>query len=133
MFKRRILLAEDDHDVRTALRDLLEARGFEVEDFGDARGIASYLESGMLHDIPMPRVHAILTDLRMPHMGGEEMLTYFRDLGWDLPTVVVTAFGDAETKRRLEQLGVDAVLDKPFEADDLARTLREVIDDGAAS
>ena len=127
MNRHRVLLAEDDYDVRDSLRELLEARGFDVVDFGDATGVASYMEDGMLRDIPRPRVHALLTDLRMPNMDGVEMLERFHALGWELPVVVVTAFGDPETRARVTDLGAAAVLDKPVEGDELVRTLRRVI------
>ncbi len=127
--RTRILLAEDDFDVREALVAVLEAGGFEVIDFGDGRGIESYIDESVVLDLPHKRARAVLTDLRMPGCSGFDLLCQLDALGGPLPAVVLTAFGDPGTRRRAEDLGAIAVLDKPVDPDALVALLRRVVRD----
>lgn len=123
MVVTRILVAEDDPDLRDAIGDLLSAHGFEVVGLEDGSEVAEYIRESVELDAPKPRVHALLTDLRMPNMSGAEVLSYFQSLGWHLPTVVLTAFGDPDTRRELLELGAAVVLPKPVDPDELVWTL----------
>lgn len=129
--RERVLVAEDDFEIRRGIVELLEADGYDVVEYETGTGLQSYFDDGMLFDIPRPRVDAIVTDLRMPNMGGLAVMEYFRDMGWDVPTVVVTAYGDRDTKRRARELGAFAVIDKPVDPEALRRTLREALDQHA--
>jgi DNA-binding NtrC family response regulator len=124
-----VLLAEDDRELRTALREYLELHDFEVIEFSDATGIRDYIEDTVVLDRPRPRAHVLLTDLRMPRMTGMDLLAYSESVGFRLPTVVVTAFGDEETRERAADLGAVAVLDKPIDADVLIETLETLVGD----
>ncbi len=126
MFAKRVLVAEDDAELREALCDLLRAHGFEVVDLNDGEDVYEYVHDSVEMDVPRPRAHALLTDLRMPGMSGAEVLAYFRSIGWRLPTLVVTAFGDDETRRELLALGAAAVLDKPVDPDELLWALERL-------
>lgn len=68
------------------------------------------------------KLDLIVSDIRMPGHTGLDVLRLLRGFGWDVPIILITAFGDLRTHRAAEQSGVHAVLDKPFELDDL-RTL----------
>src|SRR5690348_14041695 len=63
----RVLIVDDDPDIRTTLRLLLEDEGYEVEERGD--GLACL---GALHASPNPLV--VLLDYRMPHLNGDEVM-----------------------------------------------------------
>ncbi|MBX3271477.1 MAG: response regulator [Sandaracinaceae bacterium] len=129
MTRPRVLLAEDDLELRTALREYLELHGFDVVEFADATGIRDYIEDIVVLDCPRPRAHVLLTDLRMPRMTGLDLLAYSERVGFQLPTVVVTAFGDDETRARAADLGAVAVLDKPIDADALIETLQALVEE----
>jgi DNA-binding response OmpR family regulator len=66
---------------------------------------------------------AIVTDLMMPGFSGLDVLTAMRRHLSGIPVVVITAFGDARTRRTAEALGSVSVLNKPFDMDDLRATL----------
>jgi DNA-binding NtrC family response regulator len=125
----RVLLAEDDDDVRVALADGLRQGGNEVVDVADGNKVKAYIDECVLCDVPAPRVHVLVTDLRMPGVSGLGLLAYLKDLGLELPTVVVTAFGDQETKERARQCGAYAVLDKPIELSELQKCVRSALGD----
>jgi CheY-like chemotaxis protein len=66
----------------------------------------------------------ILSDINMPEMSGLELLAQAKALRPDVPVIMITAYGDAETKRKALENGAEALLTKPI---DFA-TLRSEID-----
>jgi CheY-like chemotaxis protein len=73
----------------------------------------------------------ILTDINMPGMSGLELLPKAKALRPDVPVIMITAYGDAETKRKALENGAEALLTKPIDF----VTLRNEIDvrvEGAA-
>jgi CheY-like chemotaxis protein len=66
----------------------------------------------------------ILSDINMPGMTGLEMLPKVKALRPDVPVIMITAYGDAETKRRALEGGADGLLTKPIDFS----LLREEID-----
>jgi CheY-like chemotaxis protein len=143
----RILLAEDDDELRWSLVAALKRAGFDV--FAVANGCdlldvlsihlglepaspSKYAADGcdlgdVLGEGRGLDVQAIVTDVRMPGFDALHMLAGMNDLGCALPVVVISAFGDDEVRARARALGAVAFLPKPFELDALARTLREAI------
>ncbi len=94
----RVLLAEDEALIAMSLADLLEAEGYEVAlapDGADALDAARRLGDALC---------ALVTDLNMPRMGGEDLIRALRAERPGLPVVVVTGsapFGGVEELRRL--------------------------------
>lgn len=127
-----ILVAEDDPDIRHGIASILERAGYAVVEYGTGTAVQSHFDDGMLYDIPRLRIDAIVTDLRMPGLGGMRLMEYLQDMGWDVPTLVVTAYGDEETKRRAGELGAFAVIDKPVDPDALIGLLRRALEAHAA-
>ncbi len=115
-----VLLAEDDDEMRAMLADVLRADGYLVTEATDGEEMVSkMLETADADHHPLD---VIVSDIRMPGHSGLEVLALVRSLGLQTPVILVTAFGDLKTHRQAESLGVSAVLDKPFDLDDL-RTL----------
>jgi len=100
--KRRILVAEDDDDLRQTLAEILELEGYEVDTAEDGQVALDKLNRGTPPDL-------MVLDLRMPRKSGHDVLHEIRDLPHllDLPIVVLTA----ETKN--PPLGAVAWLRKP--------------------
>lgn len=109
----RIVLAEDDAELRRLLGHRLREMGYQVVEIPD--GIQLMLH--LMLDSPLrgcvPTVDAIITDVRMPGVTGLEMLETLREEGWQIPVLVITAFGDAEVHEAARRFGAK-VLDKPF-------------------
>jgi DNA-binding response OmpR family regulator len=68
----------------------------------------------------------IVADVRLPDLTATEALAALRCRAWNAPVILVTAFGDPETRREARELGVFAVLDKPVAHDELRAKLRAV-------
>jgi CheY-like chemotaxis protein len=129
----RVLLAEDDDDVRYAIAEGLRHEGHEVVEVPNGDQVKSYIEECVIADVVCPRVHVLVTDLRMPGMNGLNLLSYIQQLGWDLPTIVITAFGDDETRELAQRFGAYAILDKPIELDALDQAVRSALGEQWAS
>jgi CheY-like chemotaxis protein len=118
-----VLVVDDEPDVQELFRqrfrrDLREQR-FSM-DFADSAKDALARITGV---IEQPLI-LILSDINMPGMTGLEMLPKVRELRPDVPVIMITAYGDPETKRKAIEGGAEGLLTKPI---DFA-LLREEID-----
>ena len=57
----------------------------------------------------------VLSDINMPGMSGLELLPKIKELRPDVPVIMITAYGDAETKRKALENGAEALLTKPID------------------
>ena len=115
----RILLAEDDADLRQLLASELAADGYEVEEVADGRQFADWLARWSDPDERDDSCHVIISDIRMPGHSGLDILARLHRLQSKLPVIIITAFGDSATRRLAASLGAVAVFGKPFDVDDL--------------
>jgi len=127
----RVLVAEDEALIALSLSDLLEAEGYEVDLAADgaealdaARGLGDALG-------------ALVTDLNMPRMGGEDLIHAVRAERPGLPVLVVTGSappGGQEALRRCAGGDGPLLLHKPADCAELAEALRRATADdvGAA-
>src|SRR5690242_6077201 len=107
----RILVVEDDADLRSVIRDILEAESYEVLESGDGVDALAKLRSG-----PPPSL--ILLDLMMPRMNGWAFMDEVRVFPAlrQVPIVVVSAYGSGDGVRLA---GATGYLRKPFEVETL--------------
>ncbi len=61
----------------------------------------------------------IVTDIRMPDVGGIALLAGLRGAGWMIRIVVMSAFATNQVRELADQFGADAIFTKPFDIDDL--------------
>jgi chemosensory pili system protein ChpA (sensor histidine kinase/response regulator) len=108
----RILVVEDDDDIRDTLRDLLMTEGYEVDVAKDGTDAIDRLEGGQ---------HAtlILLDMMMPGMDGESFLAAIRRRPELAGVHVVVISGNAKARDRAQALAAEDCLVKPFELDAL--------------
>jgi DNA-binding response OmpR family regulator len=125
----RILLAEDDADMRELLAYSLRTEGYDVVACEDGLRLAEEVGSTMIPDRE-EHYDLIVSDLRLPGVTGMEILAAVNEWAGSPPLVLITAFGDEATHAEAERLGVAAFLDKPFEMDRLLETVRAVLASG---
>jgi len=116
---RRILLVEDERSIARLLELELEHRGFEV------RCVFDGMEALPAIDSYAP--HAIVLDILLPGMDGEQILARLRRSGNTTPVVMLTARDRLSDKVRTLEVGADDYLTKPFETDELVARLRAVM------
>jgi len=110
--RERVVVVEDDRELRTFLAEVLDDAGFETTTFGTADRALASLIGGLDADL-------ILTDLIMPGMRGDELLTELRRHRPELDVIVITAFGSVDSAIRLVKGGAQDYLPKPFGRDEL--------------
>jgi len=124
--KPRILLAEDDEEMRHLLSRQLRTNGFEVIECNDGFELLDNLGSPALSQKP-DDFELIVSDIRMPGASGLEVLEGIHECEWYLPMILITAFGSQQTHQQAEKWGAAAIFDKPFEIDQLISRIREVL------
>ena len=112
---QRILLVDDDEDMRSLLADVLSDEGYEV--IQAANGAEALV---LLH---REAFAAILLDKRMPGLSGMDLLPGLRVICPQTPVIVITAFGDAHTAAEGAEKGAFGLLFKPFRMDELRALL----------
>ncbi len=117
----RILIADDDADIRAILQAHLGERECELL---EARNGEEALEA-----ILVERPDLVLLDVMMPELNGWEICKYVREKQEfeDVRIVMLTAIGQRVNALTSPLYGADAYLDKPFELDDLDRKIAEVL------
>lgn len=120
----RVLVAEDNKEMRRLLVWALKKKGFQVTEACNGPDLM-YRLSTQAH--PRTRYDLLVSDVRMPHMTGLEVMQGLQRMMRLLPpTILITAFGDDQIHRTARQLGA-AVIDKPFELDDLIDKIEEIL------
>ncbi|HXV64084.1 MAG TPA: response regulator [Vicinamibacteria bacterium] len=117
---QRILLAEDDSELRAVIGYSLGLDGHEVVAMANGVELASWLSVS-------PRADVIISDVKMPGPSGLEVLARFRRTDSSTPFVLMTAFGSANFHHDAQLLGATALIDKPFDMDDLRALIRGLV------
>ena len=109
-----ILVVDDEPDVEVLFRQLfrrdLSASRFTME---FAQSAPAALQR--IADATEVSLILILSDINMPEMSGLELLPKAKAMRPDVPVIMITAYGDAETKRKALEGGADAFLTKPID------------------
>jgi DNA-binding NtrC family response regulator len=115
MTKTRVLVVDDEADVREALSAILSQAGFDVDDAAD--GFAA------LTKVSRYRPDVVVTDLRMPGMTGVDLLQRIRRIHGDVPVILATGLETWDLCTAAEAYGAVTCLVKPIELDELVWTI----------
>jgi len=122
----RIVVAEDDFEMRRLVADCLRKEGYDVLEVADGAELLLHVENSLFLRHLLAPADLFVTDIRMPVYSGLEIVGGMRDAGIEIPVVVMTAFGNAETRERAEQLGA-VLIEKPFKMAALRELVRRVL------
>lgn len=102
----RILIIEDDEEMRCLLEDFLKDEGFE----------ANSAENGSeaFHKLATEPFDLVITDIRMPGLTGLDILSAVKRSQVEMPVIVITSFGGQEAYDRSLASGADGYLEKPI-------------------
>jgi signal transduction histidine kinase len=116
----RVLVADDDADIRALIADVLRGDGHQVLEAADGVEVIEQVNSSTLPDL-------IVADVRMPSVTGLQMLASIHG-AQPVPVILITAFGDPDVREHARRLGAIAVLDKPFDLDELRALVKGAIE-----
>lgn len=122
----KVLVAEDDDDMRHLVAQALRDEGFRVVEARSGWELLGLIGSAMLERGGNP-LDLIITDVRMHGVTGLEVLAGLREHDWSTPVVLMTAFGDPALHAEAGRLGALAVFDKPFDIRALQRLVRPLV------
>ena len=115
----RILIVDDEPDMRLAVRNVLKLRGYEIAEAGDGpAALAMARES---------RPDLVLLDMRLPGMDGIEVLDGLKKIDDTVPVVMITGYGHIQSAVDVMKLGASEYLQKPFENAQLVETVKRFV------
>lgn len=117
----RLLVAEDDHEMRRLLQQALRRDGYEVVALASGTAL---LERMIERDDEDLDVDLVVSDVRMPGLLGTDVLRVLRDRGCTVPVILITAFCEERLANHAVHLGAAALFSKPFDIDDLRTAVR---------
>jgi len=117
--QKRLLIVDDENSIRRVLQALLTREGYAVDVAIDgAQAIARLGER---------QYHAVVTDLKMPNIGGLELLSWVRANDPGLPVIIITAHGTVDTAVEALKLGAADYVTKPFDQDELKHIISKAL------
>jgi len=117
----RILLVEDEPEVRAMLKECLEASGYEVVEAADGHAALGRYRA------EAPRLDLIVTDVIMPKCGGPQLVSALRDLHPGLLAIFISGYANDPDSADLKRDAQTGFLQKPFAIDRLQETVAEML------
>jgi two-component system C4-dicarboxylate transport response regulator DctD len=120
MSGQRVLLVDDEEELRRSTAQALELFGLEVQTFASADHVLEL--SGFGFD------GVVVSDIRMPGLDGMTLLQRIRELDAEIPVILVTGHGDVQLAVKAMREGAYDFLEKPFTPQHLAGVIRRALD-----
>ena len=117
---QRVLLADDEEELRRSTAQALELSGFQVQTLASAEQV--------LELIGYSFEGVIVSDIRMPGMDGMTLMQRVRELDAEIPVILVTGHGDVQLAVKAMREGAYDFIEKPFTTSHLAGVLRRAQD-----
>ena len=115
-----ILVVDDEASIRESLRMILEFEDYRVEEAATGpQALARVAESAP---------DAVLLDIKLPELDGLDVLTSFRERGYDMPVLMISGHGDVSTAVEATRRGAYDFFEKPLVRDRVLVALRNAID-----
>lgn len=118
----KLLVVDDEEEIRTKLKELLESQGYEVAT------AANGVDALKIIDERPGLIDIVLTDFKMPGMTGIELAEQIMRFDTKIVIITVTAFADKETAIAAMRSGVSDFLDKPFGLTELMYAVRKAVE-----
>ncbi|HET6373871.1 MAG TPA: sigma-54 dependent transcriptional regulator [Candidatus Polarisedimenticolia bacterium] len=115
----RVLVVEDDADMRLFLQEEMRGAGYDVVLVGD--GMSA------LEEVARLPVDVVITDVMMPGLKGSDLLVQIRGIDSEIPVVLITAFGSIESAVEAVKAGAFHYVSKPFRIEQLLATVESAL------
>ncbi len=117
-----LLLVEDEESISELVTEVLQTYGYHVTSFADGK-------QAWHHFVDHPADYdLILTDMSMPHLTGLQLSEKVREVRPDIPIILCSGYGEMVFKDKARNAGINRYIQKPLELEDLARIIRETLD-----
>lgn len=119
-----VLIVDDSSTMRAVVKKAIKVSGFDVGEYREAADGQEALETLRRH-----WVDVVLTDINMPHLNGLELVAKMREdeLLKSIPVIMVSTEGSEKKVQESIRLGASGYIKKPFQPEDIKRTLGEVM------
>ena len=117
----RVLLADDEEDVRSVVHAMLETLGYEVIEARDG------LEAVEIFRRRAAEIDLVILDLVMPRLTGEAALSQMRRIAPEVPAILVSGYDQSDRIGEIVAAGFGGFLQKPFRRQDLGKKVRELL------
>lgn len=118
--RAHILVADDEKNGRRMLEILLNTLGFQVSTAADGAAALDIIRNGS--------IDLLITDLNMPKMDGIALLSVLRQEGYDLPVIVVTAYGTVENAVSAMKQGAFDFMMRPLDVDQVEMVVKHALE-----
>jgi len=115
----RILVVDDEEQMRDLLAKVLERKGYQVSVCGDGAEALAFLER--------EPVDLVITDVRMPGLNGMEALRAIKELNPEIVVLIMTAFGSIDQAVQAVKEGAYDYINKPFKIDEILLTIEKAL------
>lgn len=116
----RILIVDDDENIRKVLMTILEDEGYSVEAVGTAKSAIEKAKRNFYN--------LALIDIRLPDMEGIELLSKIREPVPKMRKIIITGYPTLQNAMEAVNRGADAYIVKPFDMDKVLKTIREQLE-----
>ena len=113
----RVLVVDDEASIRDSLRMILEYEGYRVDEAASGAEALARAAEG--------RPDAVLLDVKMPEMDGLEVLSAFRERGYEMPVLIISGHGDVSTAVDATRRGAFDFFEKPLRRERVLVWLRK--------
>ncbi len=118
----RILLVDDEEQIVSMQRQMLENMGYKVTArTNSVEALKEFKKQPQIYDL-------VITDMTMPHMTGDELAQKLLDVKPGIPVILCTGFNEDITEEKALEMGIQKFIMKPVIKNDLATTIRSVLD-----
>jgi DNA-binding response OmpR family regulator len=107
--KISILIAEDDEEIAASLDNILTDKGYDVTLAPDGEEALSRLDEN--------KFDVMILDLKLPKVGGLEILGYIKSKKLSIKVIVLTAYSDIKSEKICKNLGAQHVIGKPYDVE----------------
>jgi PAS domain S-box-containing protein len=120
--RERILFVDDEPAIESLGKQILGSLGYQVATRGKA------IDALELFRTDPAGFDLVITDMTMPQMTGDRMALEMMRLRPDIPVIICTGFNELLSRERVQEVGIRALLMKPFLKSEAAKVIREVLD-----
>jgi two-component system, response regulator YesN len=116
---KKILIVDDEHDVRSMLEEFLVLKGYEVKTAADG------MEALKFFDDFNPDI--AIVDIKMPNMDGPTFSKYILEKNASFPIIIITGFAAQYNIEEIKELGIKKILLKPLVLETLSEEIKQYL------